>query len=78
MGPTARAFDSSALAPGGKFSEAMKSIDHLVNLYNSRDPILRRFRFFDRQNEPVAAGFFLPGRAIRFHGQPTIGKRSAH
>lgn len=71
MGLIAPAFDSSALAPGGKFSEAMKSIDHLVNLYNSRDPILRRFRFFDRQNEPVAAGFSgLAGLSGSMANQP--------
>jgi hypothetical protein len=57
LGLIAPAFDRSALSETGKFSEAMAAVETLVNLYNSRDPILRRFRFFDRRNEPVAAGF---------------------
>ncbi len=29
----------------------------MVNLYNSRDPVLRRFRFISRLGDPIAAGF---------------------
>ncbi len=53
----APAFERSALTRCGRYSAALGSIDALVNLYNSRDPILRRFRFFDRNSEPIAAGF---------------------
>ncbi len=57
VGLTAPAFDQYALGPSGRYSRALEVVDYLHNLYNSRDPILRRFRFFDRDNDPVAAGF---------------------
>lgn len=53
----APAFDKDALNPRGKYGHAPELTQHIVNLYNSRDPILRRYRFFDRSNDPVAAGF---------------------
>jgi len=57
VGLAAPAFDQFALGPSGRYSRALEMVDYLHNLYNSRDPILRRFRFFDRDNDPVAAGF---------------------
>lgn len=56
VGFIAPAMDRCALRSGGEYSRALESIGQLVNLYNSRDPILRRFRFFDRDN-PIAAGY---------------------
>jgi hypothetical protein len=56
VGLTAPAFERSQLGPHGKYSMALTHIERLVNLYNSSDPVLRRFRFMDRSN-PVAAGF---------------------
>ena len=53
----APAVDRSWLARGGKHAKGMESVSGLINLYNSKDPILRRFRFLDRLSRPVAAGF---------------------
>ena len=53
----APAVDRSWLARGGKHAKGMESVSGLINLYNSQDPILRRFRFLDRLSRPVAAGF---------------------
>jgi hypothetical protein len=52
----APAIDRQWLEPNSRHGRAMSSIDHLVNLYNSRDPVLRRFRFVDLAR-PIAAGF---------------------
>ncbi len=52
----APAFDREQLSHGGKYQLALGQIDHLVNLYNSVDPVLRRFRFIDG-GSPEAAGF---------------------
>lgn len=53
----APAVDRDWIASGGKHAKGMESVSGLVNLYNSKDPILRRFRFIDRLSRPVAAGF---------------------
>jgi hypothetical protein len=53
----APAMDRTWLAPSGQYSKAMNQVDRLVNLYNSKDPFLRRFRFVDSVNRPIAAGF---------------------
>lgn len=53
----APAVDRNWLEPCGRYAQAMSRIEHLVNLYNSRDPILRRFRFIDNISRPIAAGF---------------------
>jgi len=53
----APAVDKSWLQPGGKESLALSHVDKMVNLYNSKDPILRRFRFIDSFARPIAAGF---------------------
>ncbi len=52
----AAAIDRCWLVPGNKHGRSMEVIGHLVNLYNSRDPVLRRFRFIDTLARPVAAG----------------------
>ena len=52
----APAFDRNQLGQGGKYELAMGQVERLVNLYNSADPVLKRFRFIDR-GSPQAAGF---------------------
>lgn len=53
---TAPAFDRRQISPCGKYSLALTHVERLVNLYNSQDPVLRRFRFIN-QDAPIAAGF---------------------
>lgn len=53
----APAFDRTWLAAGREYGMAMQNVNELVNIYNSRDPVLRRFRFIDRVTTPIAAGF---------------------
>jgi len=53
----APALDRDWISSGGKHARGMENVSGLVNLYNSKDPILRRFRFIDRLSRPVAAGF---------------------
>ncbi len=53
----APAVDRNWLTPNGRFGNAASSIEWMVNLYNSRDPVLRRFRFISRVSDPIAAGF---------------------
>ncbi len=53
----APAFDRQDLTPRGQYHLALVAVDKMVNLYNSVDPILRRFRFFDRSTSPTAAGY---------------------
>ena len=52
----APAFDRNQLGQDGKYELAMGQVKRLVNLYNSADPVLKRFRFMDR-GSPQAAGF---------------------
>jgi len=53
----APAFDRTWLAENREYGKALNSIETLVNIYNSQDPVLRRFRFIDRIGTPTAAGF---------------------
>lgn len=53
----APAVDKNWLQPGGKESLALTHVERMVNLYNSKDPILRRFRFIDSVARPIAGGF---------------------
>ncbi len=53
----APAFDQQDLTAVGQYSQVLVGVDKMVNLYNSIDPILRRFRFFDRSTSPTAAGY---------------------
>lgn len=54
---TAPAFDRNSLGPQGVYRQALTNVDQVVNLYNSQDPILKRFRFINLDVSPVAAGF---------------------
>ncbi len=53
----APAVDRSWLQPNGRFHLAMARTEKMVNLFNSKDPVLRRFRFLDSLARPIAAGF---------------------
>ncbi len=53
----APAFDRTALTPRGQYRYALQNVDRTVNLYNSSDPILRRFKYIDTGSKPIAAGF---------------------
>lgn len=54
----APAVDRSWLANNGRNRLAMNVVDRMINLYNSKDPVLRRFRFLDLgPSRPIAAGF---------------------
>ena len=53
----APAVDRNWIEPNGRHRQALDHVDFMVNLYNSRDPVLRRFRFLDRIARPIAAGF---------------------
>ena len=57
VGLVAPALDRNWLESNGRHREALTHVDSMINLYNSRDPILRRFRFIDRLSRPIAAGF---------------------
>jgi hypothetical protein len=53
----APAFDRNWLGANQPYSMAIYNVESLINVYNSRDPALRRFRFIDRFSTPIAAGF---------------------
>lgn len=53
----AAAIDRSDLAVNRQYSHALDQVDSLDNLYNSSDVALKRFRFLDREQAPIAAGF---------------------
>lgn len=57
IGMVAPAIDRSWLTQCGRHRMALSNVEAMVNLYNSKDPILRRFRFIDRLSRPIAAGF---------------------
>ena len=57
VGLVAPAMDRNWIERNGKHQLAMTHVESMVNLYNSKDPILRRFRFLDRLSRPIAAGF---------------------
>ncbi len=70
---TAPAFGKSELGTCGKYSHALTQVERLVNLYNSNDPVLQRFRFVDNRKSP-AAGFsgIDYGMNERLQGHPRI------
>ena len=81
LGLVAPALDRNWIELNGRHQMAMSHVESLVNLYNSKDPILRRFRFIDRLSRPIAAGFagfagldsFADPRAtVPLTGQPRI------
>ena len=57
LGLVAPAIDRNWIETNGRHNLALTHVDSLMNLYNSKDPILRRFRFLDRFSRPIAAGF---------------------
>ncbi len=57
LGLVAPAIDRHWIEKCGRHQFALSHVDSMINLYNSRDPILRRFRFLDRFSNPIAAGF---------------------
>ena len=57
LGLVAPAIDRNWIGRNGRHQLALTHVESMVNLYNSRDPILRRFRFMDRSSRPIAAGF---------------------
>ncbi|XZE19676.1 hypothetical protein SH449x_005002 [Pirellulaceae bacterium SH449] len=56
LGLIAPAVDKNWLTPYGRYCCALSQVDGFVNLYNSRDPVLRRFRFVDNASRPIAGG----------------------
>lgn len=67
----APAFDRAALTPIGTYKLALERVEKAVNLYNSSDPVLRRFKYLERGSNPIAAGFaglISTGRLTRDSG----------
>jgi Alpha/beta hydrolase of unknown function (DUF900) len=56
----APAFDRDQLKPCGKYSLALGQAERVVNLYNSIDPVLKRFRFIDRGSHEAAGFLGIP------------------
>jgi hypothetical protein len=56
LGLIAPAIDKKWLLPNGRYGEATSNINGFVNMYNSRDPVLRRYKFIDRLSRPIAGG----------------------
>jgi hypothetical protein len=77
VGLVAPAVDRNWLSAGGKHREAMSRVVGLTNLYNSSDPVLRRYRFLDRVTRPMAAGFLgfvgVEGRSSLSLSEPLVG-----
>jgi len=57
LGLVAPAIDRHWMEQIGRHHLALTHVDSMINLYNSRDPILRRFGFLDKFSRPIAAGF---------------------
>jgi hypothetical protein len=57
LGLIAPAVDKNWLLPNGRYGKATSNINDFVNMYNSRDPVLRRYKFIDRLSRPIAGGF---------------------
>jgi hypothetical protein len=57
LGLIAPAVDKNWLLPNGRYGKATSNINDFVNMYNSRDPVLRRYKFIDRITRPIAGGF---------------------
>ena len=57
VGLIAPAIDKTWLDDCGRHQLALSQVSHFINMYNSKDPVLRRFRFIDRLTRPIAGGF---------------------
>ncbi len=57
VGLIAPAIDKQWIERGGRHRHALDNVSHFVNMFNSKDPVLRRFRFIDRLTRPIAGGF---------------------
>lgn len=53
----AAALHNTWLLPGGYHDQAPTHLNQLLNLYNSSDPVLKRYRALERRSRPTAAGF---------------------
>jgi hypothetical protein len=56
VGLIAPAIDKTWLDDCGRHQLALSHVSHFINMYNPRDPVLRRFRFIDRLTRPIAGG----------------------
>jgi len=57
VGLVAPAVDRYWLAPNGKHRHALDRVESFLNIYNTQDPVLRRFQWLDHPARPVAGGF---------------------
>jgi hypothetical protein len=72
LGLVAPAIDRNWIESNGRHRLAMTNVESLINLYNSKDPVLRRFRFIDRLSRPIAAGFSgFAGLGVQFDPRAT-------
>lgn len=53
----AGALDASWLRPGGYHERARTQLDYLLNLYNTCDPVLKRYHLLDKRARASALGF---------------------
>lgn len=49
--------EDDGLLPGARFQMAMSRTDHLLNLYNPCDPVLKRYRVVSKYEKPEAMGY---------------------
>lgn len=57
IGLIAPAIDRNWLTSCGRHNRALDQVSHFVNMYNTSDPALRRFRFVDKYTKPTAGGY---------------------
>lgn len=67
VGFVAPAMDHTWLTPSGKHRLATQRVEGILSLYNSDDPVLRRFRFLESGSHAIAAGYrgFVGNSSIR-------------
>lgn len=67
VGFVAPAMDRTWLTPSGKHRLATQHVEGILSLYNSDDPVLRRFRFLESGSHAIAAGYqgFVGNSLIR-------------
>jgi len=49
--------EDDGLLPGQRFQMAMSRTEHLLNLYNPADPVLKRFHVINKWEKPSAMGY---------------------